>query len=197
MQEYFRKSRQAVTALAAIAAFTLKADAQTPTIKGEVRPFVGAFVPTGEQRDILKDAVLTGAQASWHVIPALSFTGAFAWSPNKERISAREHKLDIYQYDVGAELRAASWYLTSTWDLTPFAGLGIGGRTYSNRDVDVRSTSDVDGYVALGSDFGIGVVGVRIEGRDYVSNFKPLTGSGDSKTRNDIGLFVGLAYRFR
>jgi hypothetical protein len=51
--------------------------------------------------------------------------------------------------------------------------------------------------VALGGDCGLGVLGVRIEARDYVANCKPLTGSGDSKTRNDVGLLAGLAYRFR
>jgi len=197
MQIRFKSSRQVVIAIAAVTAFTVAADAQTPTTKFEVRPFVGAYIPTGDQRDILKDAVLTGAQASWHVIPALSFTGAFAWSPSKDRITAGDQTLDIYQYDVGAELRGTSWYQTATWDFTPFAGLGVGGRTYSYRDLNAGSTTDFDGYGALGGDFGIGAFGVRIEGRDYVSQFKPLTGSRDTKTRNDIGLFVGLSYRFR
>jgi hypothetical protein len=197
MQTRFKSSRQVVIALAAVTAFTAAANAQTPTIKFEVRPIVGAYIPTGDQRDILKDAVLVGAQASWHVIPALSFTGTFAWSPSKDRITAGDQTLDIYQYDVGAELRGASWYQTPAWDFTPFAGLGLGGRTYDYRDLDAGSTTDFDGYGSLGGDFGIGAFGVRIEGRDYVSQFKPLTGTGDSKTRNDISLFVGLAYRFR
>src|SRR5882762_10336257 len=123
MQTRFKSSRQVVIALAAVTAFTVAANAQIPTIKGEVRPFVGAYIPTGQQRDLLKDAVLTGAQASWHVIPALSFTGTFAWSPNKDRITVGDQILDIYQYDVGAELRASSEYQTPTWDFTPFAGL--------------------------------------------------------------------------
>ena len=29
--------------------------------RGAIRPFVGAYVPTGDQRDFLKDAVLVGA----------------------------------------------------------------------------------------------------------------------------------------
>ena len=33
--------------------------AQTaPTSRGAIRPFVGAYIPTGDQRDFLKDAVL-------------------------------------------------------------------------------------------------------------------------------------------
>jgi hypothetical protein len=197
MQTCWKWSRQVVTAIVTVAAFTGAANAQMRPIKFEVRPFVGAFIPTGDQREILEDAVLTGAQASWHLIPALSVTGAFAWSPSKDRITAGDQTLDIYQYDVGAELRGWSWYQRSTWDFTPFVGLGLGGRTYNYRDLDVGSTTDFDGYGSLGADFGIGALGVRIEGRDYLSQFKPLTRIGDSKTRNDVGIFVGLAYRFR
>jgi hypothetical protein len=197
MQVRFKPSRQIAIAVAAVTAFAMAADAQMPTIRFEVRPFVGAFIPTGDQRNVLKDAVLAGVQASWHVVPALSVTGAFGWSPSKDRITRGDQTLDIYQYDIGAELRASSWYQTPTWDFTPFAGAGLGGRTYSYRDFNAGSTTDFDGYGALGGDFGIGVLGVRVEGRDYVSRFKPLTGSGDTRTRNDISLLVGLAYRFR
>ena len=35
----------------------------------ELRPYVGAYVPTGDQRDFLKDAVFAGAQASWRIMP--------------------------------------------------------------------------------------------------------------------------------
>jgi len=39
---------------------------------------------------------------------------------------------------------------------------------------------------------------VRVEGRDYVSQFKPLTGSGDrQELATTSGLFVGLAYSFQ
>ena len=82
------------------------------------------------------------------------------------------------------------------WEFTPFAGLGLGGRMYDYRDGDAGSTTNFDGYAALGGDFGLGPIGIRIEARDYVSQFKPLVGGGDTKTRNDIGLVLGLAYRF-
>lgn len=171
------------------------AQAQSP-IGIELRPFVGAFIPTGDQRDFLKDAVLVGGQASWRVIPALAFTGTFAWSPSKDRISAGNPTLDIYQYDVGAELRKPSAFDAGVAQLTPFVGLGLGGRTYDYRDLDVSSKTNFDGYGAVGGDVGFGPVALRIEARDYVSQFKPLSGTGSTKTRNDIGLAAGLAYRF-
>lgn len=187
--------------LVAVALSALVVSAHTATAQGlpgrfELRPFVGAYIPTGDQRDFLKDAVLAGAQLSWNAVPALALTGTFAWSPSKDRITAGNQTLDIYQYDVGAELRAASWYKGGVWDFTPFVGLGVGGRTYNYRDLDVASKTNFDGYAALGGEVGVGPIGLRVEGRDYVSQFKPLTGSGDTKTRNDIGLAFGLSYRF-
>lgn len=190
----------ALTALVLTSLLASTSAAQSPTSgvspSFEVRPFVGAYIPTGDQRDLLKDAVLVGAQASWRVVPAFAVTGSFGWSPSKDRITAGDQTLDVFQYDVGGELRAASWYASGAWDFTPFVGLGVGGRTYSYRDLNVDNKTNVDGYASLGGDVGFGPLALRVEGRDYVSQFKPLTGNGDSKTRNDIGLALGLSYRF-
>jgi hypothetical protein len=164
----------------------------------ELRPYVGAFIPTGDQRDLLEDAVLVGAQASYSFIPQLALTGTFGWSPSKDRITAGDQTLDVYQYDLGLEGRAPAWYTSSTgsWSFTPFAGLGIGGRTYDYRDLDVDSKTNVAGYGALGGELGFGRIGARLEARDYVSRFEPLTGNGDAKTRNDVTLAAGLTLKF-
>ena len=161
----------------------------------EIRPYVGAYLPTGDQRDILKDAILVGAQASYRVIPQLAITGTLGWSPTEDRVGAGQ-TLDLLQYDVGAELRAPAWVQRASWDFTPFFGLGVGGRTYDYRDLDVDAKTNVAGYGALGGEFGFGQFGLRIEGRDYVSRFKPLTGGGEAKTRNDVAVAAGLTIRF-
>ncbi len=161
----------------------------------EIRPYVGAYLPTGDQRDILKDAVLLGAQASYRVIPQLAITGTLGWSPTEDRVGAGQ-TLDLLQYDVGAELRAPAWVQRASWDFSPFVGLGVGGRTYDYRDLDVDAKTNVAGYGALGGEFGFGQFGLRIEGRDYVSRFKPLTGTGETKTRNDVAVAAGLTIRF-
>jgi hypothetical protein len=101
----------------------------------------------------------------------------------------------VWQYDLGAELRAPSWLTSGAWDFTPFAGLGAGGRTYNYRDLDVNSKSNFAGFGAIGGELGFGRIGVRLEGRDYVSQFKPFDG-GDSKTRNDVTVAAGLTLRF-
>jgi hypothetical protein len=195
----WRTARRVSLAAALLAALTAPggtARAQSAAAGFEFRPFVGAYVPTGEQRDLLEDAVLLGAQASWRVRPALAITGTFGWVPSKDRITPGDQTLDIYQYDLGAELRAASWLAGGSWDFTPFVGLGAGGRTYDYRDLDVDAVTNFAGYGAVGGDFGVGAVALRIEVRNYLSRFKPLAGSGDTETRNDIGLAAGLSYRF-
>ena len=194
-------SRSAVSAflagLALIAAFAARAlEAQAPSASSfEIRPYVGAYLPTGDQRDLLKDAVFAGAQASYRVIPAIAITATLGWSPTEERLGTRQ-KIDILQYDLGAELRGAGWVERQSWDFTPFVGLGVGGRTYDYRDLDVDSKTNVAGYGALGGEFGFGRLGLRIEGRDYLSRFKPLTGTGDTDTRNDVSAAAGLTIRF-
>jgi hypothetical protein len=190
--------------LGALVVATASADAQDQILTTqsaaspfEIRPFAGAYIPTGDQRDLLKDAVLVGAQASWRVIPQLALTGTFGWAPSKDRIAAGDQTLDLYQYDLGAEARAPSWYNKGTWDFTPFVGLGVGGRTYNYRDLDdVDAKTNVAGYGALGGEVGFGRLGLRLEARDYVSRFEPLTGTGDTKTRNDVTVAAGLTVRF-
>lgn len=163
------------------------------TARGAIRPFVGAYVPTGDQRDFLKDAVLVGAQASWSATQNVALTGSFSWAPSKDKISAGDQTLDAFQYDVGLEARSA---VTSLGPVSPFIGAGVGGRTYSYRDLDVDSKTNFDGYGALGFEASLGVVDLRVEGRDYVSRFQPLTGGGETKTRNDVALFAALGVRF-
>jgi hypothetical protein len=169
-------------------------NAQDVQPRGALRPFVGAYIPTGEQRDFLKDAVLVGAQASWDVNQNLGLTASFGWAPAKDRVSVGDQTLDAFQYDLGIEGRAPQWLGTSTF--APFLGAGLGARTYSYRDLDVDSRSNLAGYTAIGFDLDVGPLGVRVEGRDYVSQFKPLTGGGDATTRNDLALLAGLAVRF-
>ena len=62
-------------------------------------------MPTGDQRDFLKDAVLAGAQASYNFGTSFALTGSFGWAPSKDKITAGDQKIDAYQYDLGLEFR--------------------------------------------------------------------------------------------
>lgn len=196
-----RTLRRAALALAvagALPAFATHAAAQdVPSQRAlEIRPFTGAYVPTGDQRDLLRDAVVVGAQASYRFRPEFALTATFGWSPSEDRITAGDQTLDLLQYDVGAELRAPAWYDAGMVTFSPFVGLGVGGRTYSYRDLDAESRSNVAGYGAVGGDVGFGRWGLRLEARDYLSRFEPLTGTGDAETRNDVTLAAGLTLSF-
>jgi hypothetical protein len=162
----------------------------------ELRPFTGAYLPTGKQRDFVRAAFLTGAQASYRLVPQLAVTGTFAWSPTKDHAARRDATLDLFQYDVGIEGRAAGWRGGASWTFTPFAGLGVGGRTFHYRDRDVDAQSEFAGYGALGGELGFGRLGVRLEGRDYLSRVAREVGRGGSDTRNDVTLAAALTIRF-
>jgi hypothetical protein len=194
------RARFVAAALFALSSALVTSNAHGQNVVGsrgfEFRPYAGAYIPTGDQRDLLEDAVLVGAQASYRVLPQLAITGTLGWSPSKDRLSVGNEKIDLYQYDIGAELRAPSWFTSGAWDFTPFAGLGVGGRTYDYRDLDgVDAKSNVAGFGVLGGELGFGRAGLRLEARDYVSRFKPFDG-GDSKTRNDVTVAAGLTLRF-
>lgn len=193
-------ARALAAAVFALSAVGTKAAAQDgaayqSTSGFEIRPYAGAYIPTGKQRDLLKDAVLVGGQASYRLNPQFAVTGTLGWSPSKDRITPGDQKLDVWQYDLGGELRAPSWITSGALDFTPFVGLGAGARTYNYRDLDVDSKTNFAGYGVLGGELGFGRIGWRLEARDYVSQFKPFEG-GDSKTRNDVTVATGLTLKF-
>jgi hypothetical protein len=49
-----------------------------------VRPIVGGLVATGDERDLLKNAVVVGGQASYNLNSNFAVLGSFAWSPSEE-----------------------------------------------------------------------------------------------------------------
>lgn len=197
----FQRCGATIGALVALAATTPVAAQgplySNPRLRFEVRPYAGAYIPTGDQRNAVKDAVLAGVQLSWLPIQRLAITGTFGWAGSKDKLNPGDQSLDIYSYDVGGEWRPPAFYRSSTWSFLPFVGAGVGGRTYDYQDVGNGTSSDFDGYGALGGEFGFGIWGIRLEGRDYVSQFKNPTGPDNgTKTRNDITIAAGVSVRF-
>lgn len=187
----------AVSALSATAARAQGNGTQGANRVG-VRAISGGFIPTGDLRDDITDAGLYGAQLTWQFQPNWAVVGTFGWAPTGSRTLAPNRHLDLYQYDLGLESRLPNVSDVGGWQLGLFAGAGLGGRTYSVRNVG-GSDSQFDGYGALGFDIaqGSGPLAIRAEARDYLSSYKGVQGqSPDSKTRNDVVLFVGLGLRF-
>lgn len=162
----------------------------------EARAFAGVFVPTGDHRDLLNDAPFTGAQLALEVRPGITTVASFGWAPTEDRTRTSLADVDIYQYDLGLEL-ARTRQLGTDRQFKPFLGIGVGGRTYAYRDLDVDSQTNVVGHAALGGELRMGRLSFRLEGRDYVSGFEGLDGTAGSSTRNDLSVTAGIAYRFR
>lgn len=148
----------------------------------------GALMPTGAQRDAIRSANITAVQLSYVARPAVAITSTFGWARSRDVALSDAPKLDVFTYDLGAELRAPRWKK----GFTPFVGAGAGGRSYNHRKLDVEATHNLAAYGSVGGDLAIKRIAVRVEARDYVAGFKPLNGAGASRTGNDVVVMAGL-----
>lgn len=171
------------------------AAAQAPAPRSwEFRISSGAFVPTGNQRNFLKNAQMDAAQLSWVVRPSLAVTGTFGWARSRDLTSVDSPKLDVFTSDLGIEARGAEQFADRAVSFRPFAGFGAGARSYNYRNLNVDATNNLAGYATAGGELGIGRVGVRLEVRDYAAGFKPLMGAGKSDIRNDVVVMAGFRF---
>jgi hypothetical protein len=169
---------------------------QAPSIQFELRPFVGASIPTGSQRDFFRDEPLIGFQAAVELNPTLHMVGSLGGVPSDARYAVSDGEVNVFQYDVGLELGWAR-PLTRGWEFRPFFGFGAGGRTYAYTADVLDDQTCLSGYGALGSEFRFGRTGVRLEARDNVFSYRSPIARVRSKTRNDVDLMLGFAYHFR
>ena len=107
--------------------------AQTPTQSKswEARITSGALVPTGDQRNSLKNASTTAAQVSWMIRPSLGITGTFAWSRSRDVALVAQPKLDVFSSDLGLEARLGERFRDNAVTFSPFIGMGGGARSYN------------------------------------------------------------------
>ena len=180
------------SALAAQTADTSATPERAP--RWELLVPAGTVVPTGAQRMALKRGNLTAAQLAYVVRPAFAVTATVGWARTRDLASAGDPKLDLFTYDVGAEVRAPRWRSGESVTFAPFAGVGAGGRSYNYRSLDVDATHNVAAYGAVGGELGVRRVRLRVEARDYVAGFKPLGGAGAAATRNDVAVMAGLRF---
>ncbi len=188
---------------------TAERAARTAPTGLELRPYVGAFVPTGVQRAVLGNAVVTGAQVGWQFHPHLAVTGAFGWTPTKNKqtvvidgraLTGPRPRLDLFAYDVALEARGTSLQGFAAWSTRPYLALGVGGRTYRHRHLDgADPQTNLVGHAAVGLDVNpdAGRVGLRLEARNNVSASRGVSGElRDAQGRNDVQLSAGLTVRF-
>jgi hypothetical protein len=157
----------------------------------EIRPMIGAYVPTGAQADFFESALSLGAQGGFELNKWTTFVGSFAWSPSRIKVTALDDRVNTYTYDVGVEL--AMTHRLQEWDFKPFIGGGIGGKSYDYADATLPGKSLFLGYGALGTELQFGRTALRAEVRDYVSDFTAPTSGATSSTRNELTFAVGFA----
>lgn len=161
----------------------------------EVRVFAGAYVPTGDQADVLKESMLVGTQVGIEAAHMVHLLGTFAYATPEPDHPTIGNDVHIYQYDAGAEIfRVISASRENDhWTIRPFIGAGLGARTYDFFDLDSESETNFVGYGSLGTEIQHTNIALRLEARNYISRFKGLTGEEATSTRNDLALGAGLS----
>jgi hypothetical protein len=152
----------------------------------------GTVLPTGAQKEALKRGNLTAAQLTYVVRPALAFTATLGWARSRDIATAGDPKVDVFTYDLGAEVRAPRWNSGNAISFGAFAGVGAGARSYNYRSLDVSATHNAAAYGSVGGELGVRRIRLRVEARDYVTGFKPLDGAGAARTGNDVVVMAGL-----
>jgi len=175
---------------------TLAQPARAQLVTPELRPLVGAYIPTGAQRDLFKDATMFGIQGALEVVPTFHLVGTFAWVPAHNKYTGFDENVSIFSYDFGAEV-GLTQPIGSGWEFKPFVGLGVGARTYAYKATGLSDRTCAAGYGALGSEFQFAKVALRLEARDNVFCYRSPIAGVSSTTRNDVGLAFGFAYHFR
>lgn len=189
--------RRITFAVAAMFAAATALQAQAPTVpKIELRPFVGASVPTGDQRDLFGDEPMFGLQGAVEVKPTFHVVGSFGWVPAESKYAFADNGANVFQYDMGVEFSFIR-PMPRNWEFRPFLGFGAGGRTYTYAAEQLNNKTCLAGYGALGTEFQLGRTAIRLEGRDNIFCYKSPIEGMTSKTRNDVGIMLGLAYHFR
>lgn len=158
-----------------------------------VHTLLGVRMPTGQARDVFGPAFLIGGQIAVrmrrHVAAMMSVSAA----QGDDRTHLGDNALTAVQYDVGVERHGCPFCSGGMPGVKPFAGVGVGGRTYRH-DRGIRpATTSATVYVAAGVELRRSRAGFRTELRDYlVGGQRDLQRS----TWNDIVLQAGLAYHF-
>jgi hypothetical protein len=204
-------------AVAALLGAVTALGAQAPQIKPEFRPFAGLAVPTGDQRDLFDNTGMLGLQVAAEFNPTLHLVGTFTWVPGHANYtvagpSARVYGYDVvpelsgeyttapavnlFTYDVGMEMGWA-WQLNGDWELRPFVGTGVGGRTYVYSAEPLSDQTCPAAYGAVGTEIQHHRVAFRIEARGHVFAFRSPVPGAASENGNDLAFTIGLAYHTR
>ena len=155
-----------------------------------VQPFVTALAPAGVPGGLLTGAVLSGAELDDEVLPSLWLVGTFAWTVNADR-TISDARTSLYQYEAGFELVRRT-PADEHWRLTPYAGAGLGARTYSFASSPLVGYTGLDAYGELGEALTRGGIGARLAVRDDIAR-QPDGGAASNDVAISAAMVVGLA----
>lgn len=196
----FRGSRIASTfvaglAVAMMAAFPAHAQSGQ---RFTGRLMAGGSQPAGGIKSRYDAGGLVGVQASYRVDRFLSITANSAWQ-NAPFIRADGMGDDAtaWTYDVGLEGRTPSVaYTTGSWSLQPYLGAGFGGRSYDLSKTMSTSTTSPVSYGAIGADLNhAGMLGFRLEARDYFGSFSDPQELMPRQSGSDLSFALGVTLR--
>lgn len=188
--------RNATFVLAALLVGATTLPAQEQNVKPEIRPFAGAYIPIGDQRDVFNDAPMFGLQVGFELRPTFHLLGTVGWIAGQSRYRVSDDNVNIYAYDAGLEWSVVR-PLEPDWNVKPFIGLGAGARTYSFKASEFSTKTCAAGYAAFGTELQLNRVAFRVEGRENVLCYRSPIAGEKSRTRTDAGFTFGLAYHFR
>jgi hypothetical protein len=173
--------------------FAVPASSQLiPLPRLEVRPWVGAKIPTGIQKQVFGAAPVYGIQGAIEMTPSMHMLGTLGWSPARSKLDVVDRGADMFEYDVGVEYNL-QFPLSGRWEMKPFAGGGVGARTYRYDAEGLESSTPLTAYAAVGTEVQRGLAAFRIEARGYLHGFAdPLSEEWDA--RNELGISLGFAY---
>jgi hypothetical protein len=186
--------RQWIAGALVACAVTVPVRAQT-SADWEIRPFAGYAIPTGAHRGAFSNAVMSGAEASVRLTKDIDLVGSFAWQPSRGKYNVSERYADVWVYNFGLERNFRDVRPAGS-PFVPFLGGGVGGRAYDFRSSSLTSSTCYSGYVNGGASYERGWSSVRLEVRDNLFCYKSPVGALDEQTHNEIGILLGLGFRF-
>jgi hypothetical protein len=189
-----RRMARALAALALVALFAPVTAARAQMYKYEIRLEGGAWYPMTPISDDLKAAGTVGAAASWMFSPDWSALISASWTPTQDKDPSGSMHVNMYQYDVGIEWSTKTGEVYA-WDISPFLGAGLGGRSYSPQRTTEPGQNVFGGYLAAGLSFGYEQATWRIGLRDDVTGWNGIMKT-KSTTGNDAAIIGGIGFRF-
>jgi len=184
----------AVVALSTLPVVSCAESSPSPSPHWEFVMSSGALLPTGAHREAITRGALSTAQLTRVVRPSFAVNATFGWARSRDRAFAGDSKVDVLTYDAGAELRARRMGLGRGITLRPFAGIGIGARSYDYRHIDRDTAHGLAAYGSVGGELGAGSVRLRLEARDNLAGFSLTDGPGEDRLHQDVALMAGLRF---